>query len=562
MATLTDYLDTETLQQIQDIFTLVTRAELRIYDNDGTALTGPTDLLGIGSAALKAAQRDDRRDVTIEVGGETLGRIVLERPSQTRWPAEQMSALADALEVPLARLREALQSVPTVDSETQRSALQMLLLMREVIRRLSDQERRLRARVEELATVYRLTAVFTDQRDLDTVLQTVVRTVVEAMDVKACGLRLLDRPSNELTIAAVENLSAEYLNKGTILLADSVLDSQALRTGEVVYVADERTDPRVLYPEQCRREGIVSALIVPLTYKGGPVGALRLYTAQLHTFDPFEVAMVKAIAAQAAAAIVNAKLYAERQAAAETQRQLRLAGVVQRRMIPSKPPQMPGLDIGAVYAPSLDLSGDFYDFITLPQGNLGVTICDVMGKGLPASLLMASTRATLRAQAGNLYSLSEIMRRVNRGLCDDTLTNAFATLFYGVIDTRSMDLTYANAGHERPLLVRGGQCHALGGGGMVLGIDRGMAYGQNVFGLLGGDVLVLVTDGVADAMNFQEESFGRERLRQAVLEAAGRGDSADGIAKHLLWSVRRFVGLQVQTDDITVVVIRILGPAA
>jgi len=558
VATLTDYLDTETLQQVQDTFALVTRAELRIYGNDETALTGPTDLLGTGSTALKAAQRDDPPDVTIEVAGETLGRIVLERPSRTRWPAEQMSALAAALDIPMAHLREALQRVPTVDSETHRSAVQMLALMREVIRRLCDQEHRLRARMEELATVYRLTALFTDQRDLDTVLDTVVRTVVEAMGVKACGLRLLNRQTNELTIAAVVNLSPEYLDKGTILLTDSVLDAEVLRTGEVVYVADERTDPRVLYPEQCRREGIVSALIVPLTYKGGPVGALRLYTAEQHAFDPFEVAMVKAIAAQAAAAIVNAKLYAESLAAAEARRQLRLAGVVQRRMIPSSPPDMPGLDVGAVYAPSLDLSGDFYDFIALPEGNLGVAICDVMGKGLPASLLMASTRASLRAQVGNLYGLSEIMRRVNRGLCDDTLTNAFATLFYGIINTRSKDLTYANAGHERPLLVRGGKCHALGGGGMVLGIDRSLAYSQHVFGLIGGDVLVLTTDGVVDAMDFQQESFGQDRLQQAVLTAADRGDDANGIAKHVLWAVRRFAGLQEQTDDITLVIIRIL----
>ena len=160
-------------------------------------------------------------------------------------------------------------------------------------------------------------------------------------------------------------------------------------------------------------------------------------------------------------------------------RQVRLAGEVQRRMIP-EPAARGGLDLAAVYVPSLDLSGDFYDFIELPAGNLGVVICDVMGKGVPASLLMASIRASLRAHVSNLYDLSEVLRRVNRSLCDDTLISSFATLFYGVINTRIRQLTYSNAGHEPPMLVREGKVQRLSTGGTVLGIERDMRYNQEV----------------------------------------------------------------------------------
>lgn len=574
MPTLTDYIDPARLQQLQDIFVLATRAQVRIYDADGRPLTDPSDLT-VRSAGLAAAGGNppfaallsearsaatDRKspEMPIVLEGDLLGRITLERASQARWPAEQMEALAAALGLPLSKLRRALQQTPGIDIEGSRIALAMLALLGEVLTRLCSQESQLRARVEELATMYRLTALFTAQRDLQPVLDTVARTVVEVTGVHGCSIRLLNAETQELTIQAVANLSPEYLSKGAILLTASRLDSEAFARRDVVYVADERTDPRVLYPEEARKEGLVSALIAPLLYQGRPVGALHLYTHEPHEFDPFETALVKAIAAQAAAAIVNAQLYGETLAAEAMRRQMRLAGEVQRRMIPAAAPYVKGLDIATAYVPSLELSGDFYDFIELPKDNLGVAICDVMGKGVPASLLMASIRASLRAHVSNIYALSDVLRRVNRSLCDDTLISDFATLFYGVVNLSAMELTYANAGHEPPLLVRGGRITRLSAGGTVLGIDRDIRYNHQVVALAPGDALVLLTDGIIEAMNFEGEQFGRRRVEQAVLAAVGRDESANGIARHLLWEMRRFAGLQVRGDDVTLVAIRVL----
>jgi len=227
-------------------------------------------------------------------------------------------------------------------------------------------------------------------------------------------------------------------------------------------------------------------------------------------------------------------------------------------MIPASPPKVAGLDLATVYVPSLELSGDFYDFIELPNDNLGLAICDVMGKGTPAGLLMASVRASLRAHAGDLYSLPEILSRVNRSLCNDSPTTAFATLFYGVINLPSMQLTYANGGHEPPLLIRRNQVRPLVSGGMALGVDRHSRYEHALAGLQGGDVLILATDGLVEAMNFQDEQFGRERVVAGALDAIGRGENADGIAKHILWQMRRFAGLRDRDDDVTMVVLRVV----
>jgi phosphoserine phosphatase RsbU/P len=237
---------------------------------------------------------------------------------------------------------------------------------------------------------------------------------------------------------------------------------------------------------------------------------------------------------------------------------LRLASVVQRRMIPAQPPSLPGLDIAAEYVPCFELGGDFYDFLPLPNDNLGLGVCDVVGKGVRASLLMASIRASLRAHADNVYAMSEVMAKVNRDLCADSLSSDFATLFYAVIDARTRRMTYANAGHVYPLLVRDGQVCPLDTGGGVLGIDASAAWEHDSFVLQAGDVVLACSDGLTEAMDFHDEQFGTERFEQSSLRAVAEQDTADAILKHVLWEMHRFSGLHESCDDLTLVAVKVL----
>jgi sigma-B regulation protein RsbU (phosphoserine phosphatase) len=231
-----------------------------------------------------------------------------------------------------------------------------------------------------------------------------------------------------------------------------------------------------------------------------------------------------------------------------------MAAEVQQRMLPQRAPSFPGVELAAAYVPTHELGGDFYDFITLPDDNLGLVIADVSGKGVPASLIMASVRAALRAQVDNLYYLYEVVHRLNLMLYRDTRPAEFVTLFYGVIDASNRRLTYCNAGHPPPLLLRDGQVTELETDNMVLGIHPDEQYTQSILDLRVGDVLLLYTDGLCDAMNFGGETFGKERIKQALQASTG---GADVIAQNVLWHMRRFAGLTKRTDDVTMVVARV-----
>ncbi len=519
MPTLTDYLDLPTLQQLQDAFVAAAGAPIGICGPDGQPLTKD-------SPSCPAAGGGKAEHVPILVDGQEVGRIT--------WSVQPEGASS----------AEAVQHFGGV--------------LAELITRLANHHQEHAARVQELATLYRLTAEFTTERNLQKVLDLVARTVVEAMKAKACSIRLLNEDRTELVIKSVANLSVSYLGKGPILLSDSKIDQEVISQLKTVTIADERTDPRVLYPTQARQEGIVSGLCAPMVYKGRAEGVIRVYMGEPHEFDGYEVSLLQAIAAEAGAAVVNARLYAEAVNAANIRRQLRLAAEVQRRMIPSQPPTLPGFRIAALYVPCFELGGDFYDFLPLPQDNLGLAVCDVVGKGVRSSLLMASIRASLRAHAVNIYQMSEVMARVNRDLCSDTLVSDFATLFYGVIDARARRLTFANAGHMPPILFRSGQASPLGTSGPVVGLDPASKWAHQVASLQTGDVLLAYTDGLSEAMNFADETFGRARVEQAALAAITEGQDAEGIVRSVLWAMRRFAGLQSRLDDVTMIAVQVL----
>jgi len=504
------------------------------------------------SALLEAM---DHFAVPLTIGGQQAGMLTLGDRPRKPVPQAVVHEVAEALKADVTSLQTAAERLEPWSAAQAAGVKNLAALLARLFGELCTQERSLQHRVEELSVVYNITGLMAGTMDLQEILDKIAKLVAEVMQVKACSLRLLDENTGTLVIKAVHNLSQEYLSKGPVTVARSPIDEAAL-SGEIVYIEDLPTDPRTMYPQQAKEEGIVSGLVCGMIYRGKPVGAIRVYTGEPHAFSPFEESLLQAVSSQAAAAIVNAQLFSQKLAAERYAHQLAYAGEVQRRMIPSTPPSTNRIEIGAVYRPTFEVGGDFYDFITLPKKNLGIAIADVSGKGVPASLQMASLRAALRVNAYHMYDIDRITVEVNRHMCRDAGQGEFSTLFYGVISP-TLRLTYCNAGHNPPMLLRGGTIQSLETGGTVLGVDPSAAFDRGLMDLEAGDVLLLYTDGAVEALNFNDQPFGTQRLAGSLRQYADQ--SAQRIAQNILWDIRRFRGLADRTDDLTMVVMKIRG---
>lgn len=569
----------EALQKIQDRFSALGKVTACIGSTDGEFITRPTwgsrySMLIATSPrgylafcdSIRACCLDPHTSVAsichdsltlyaapITHGIDCLGILVVgTRPIQ---PLEdgQIQTLAVQYDIDVEELTEAARELEPWNPDTLEATYQFANVLADTIATLYEQAEYIEQQLRDLQAVHSLSQLLAGTRDVQAILDLTVKRVAETMPIKAVAIRLLDEESGELVIKAVHNLSEEYLKKGPVTLDGNYIDSAAF-AGHTVYIEDAPNDPRLRYPENARREGIVSGLCVPMTYRGRTVGVLRVYTAERYVFSRSEESLLLSMGSLAASAIINSRLFAEQAAAARVHQQVEAAADIQRNMLPDGTPKHKGLEFGCVYAPTLRVSGDFYDFIGLHGGELGVCVADVVGKGIPAALRMAAVRASLRAFANVGYDVHTVMELVNRQLCRDTHLRDFVTLVYGEFTPDGRLFNYCNAGHLPPLLLRDGKFMDLDTGGLVIGIRPREVYDEEPVVIRTGDVLVMVTDGVTEALNFSGEAYGMDRLRESI--SRHQALDAQALAQQLLWDVRRFAGLADQSDDITIVVIK------
>jgi sigma-B regulation protein RsbU (phosphoserine phosphatase) len=230
----------------------------------------------------------------------------------------------------------------------------------------------------------------------------------------------------------------------------------------------------------------------------------------------------RALGRQAVAALENARLQRVREEKRRQDRELQIAREIQASLFPPKPPEVPGFDVAAASRPCYEVGGDSYDWLPLDDGRLALVVADVSGKGAPASLLMASVHASVRALAGTTTP-ARLVERLNRFLCASTPTSRFVTLFYAELDPASRRLAYVNAGHVPPYRVaRDGAVSRLGEGGPALGLLADASYEAGHVDLAPGDVVGVVTDGVTEATAAGEREFGDEKRCAGLREAARR----------------------------------------
>jgi len=237
-------------------------------------------------------------------------------------------------------------------------------------------------------------------------------------------------------------------------------------------------------------------------------------------------------------------------------KELEIANGIQQSFLPDSVPEIAGIELVAKNIPALEVGGDFYDFIPVAKDQWGLVIADVSGKGVPAALFMALSRTLIRASTLVNADPAQSIGHANRMIYEDARSNMFVTLFYAILDARTMTLNYVNAGHNPPLLLQGtsSSVRLLKAKGIALGVIDEIDLQSVKVDLKPGDVLVLYTDGVTEAINASDEEFGEERLLQVIAE--NRTRPAQEILDRVLAAITAHAGNQPQFDDITLMVLR------
>ncbi|MEM9346283.1 MAG: GAF domain-containing SpoIIE family protein phosphatase [Planctomycetota bacterium] len=566
---LTDFIDPDTLQELQDSFTTFARLSMRVLDARDEPVTQPTDLPKRAQAdqafeqlTFTERELDGSLRAPISIGGHTLGSILV-TPHQiepdhgiTEQHRRRLIALCDKIGIDGANREELLTAAEFAYTATTGASLGFIHQIANSIASLCYEQHQNRQRIRELRVLYELSTLLSAQANPQETLDTAANAIARVMAVKAVVIRLLakgedDKP--ELVARAIFGMDLDTADKGKTLVNKSELTRKALN-GEMVYIEDMTIDPRSYYPEDSKRVGITSMLSTGLVVQDRGIGTIQLFTETPRRFTMFEENLIRAIAQLLATSVRNAQLETARQQSKALTRQVELAQGVQQRMLPRHSPEISGVEVAATYIPSQGLGGDFYDFIALDNAT-GFAVGDAVGKGVAASLLMASVRSSLRAYAHDLYDLDVIIKRVNQALDRDTLDNEFATLWYGTIDHKTKRLTYCNAGHEPALLLRDGTVTQLDVGGMVTGVMEDAEYEKGVVELEEGDYVLLYSDGVTDAMNEHNERFSREKLEYTFREIADL-PAEQGVGA-LVQRIQDHRGDRDANDDITIVLVKV-----
>src|SRR5438270_5768267 len=383
--------------------------------------------------------------------------------------------------------------------------------------------------------------------------------LVPAFISKGCP-PLVEVPPHILQQASVTSIALEsFLRLHSVPAGEGVL-GRVWQTGQPVCL-NELSEAPELAKLRDSPLSTASVMAAPLLYGKQNMGVLALGTGRMGApFSQSDFVVFKSIAEQSAFALYNAIIYSEANEKKRLDHDLEIARDIQRILLPSEAPAVSGFEISGINVPARQVSGDYFDYITVDDERLGVAIADVSGKGVPASLIMAICRSVLRSQAAQNPSPADVLKKVNRQLYPNIKEDMFISMAYLILDHASNALTLARAGHDAPLLYKRASqtVTPLKPPGMVVGIDSG-----NVFDRITGDFpvpperddcLVLYTDGVTEALDTDGNEFGVERTIQSVRASADNG--AQAIIARLIDDLRNFVGSHPQNDDITLIAIR------
>lgn len=423
-------------------------------------------------------------------------------------------------------------------------------------------------RFQEQAVLLDLSQQLLNRRDLDDLMQFIADKVRTLVGADACAILLAGPDADFLTFRAASGWRHDPVAAGYRVPANETTGSGRVMKSQETSLLENAAEvqPPLWTSEWLEGEGFQAAAIVPLVAGEVSIGTLVIDSRRPRRFSETEIRLLRLMANQAAIAIENARLHLEEIRRQRIEEELEVARKIQLSMLPSTTPELPGWQFAADFEAARQVGGDFYDLFELPgePGRWGVVIADVSDKGVPAALYMALSRTTVRNIALRGRNPSEVLSFANRFLQEDSRADMLLTAFYGELDIRNGRLTYANAGHNPPLWWQAnkdgnsGKFCELGTNCPLLGVFPELEVPVETVVLDHGDLLVLYTDGITEAITEELNEFGRARL-EAVVERTLREQpaaSAKEICQAIVAAVEEFVGNMIQYDDMTLLIIK------
>ncbi len=389
--------------------------------------------------------------------------------------------------------------------------------------------------------------------DLNIVLDTIFDSIKELIDYSAAIVCVVD-----LETGAIRDLKARgypsQVVAGDVLAEGEGIIGWVIKHGRGQVINDVKRDARYVKVRAQTRSEIAAPII---RYDGQTLGVINIEADWVDGYDQRDLELLTMFASLAASAIDHTLLYQRVMRQRRAESELELARTVVDSLLPRTVPLIEGFDVAGMTSPVREVGGDYFDFMQSVTDRLGVLVADVSGKGLAAALIMVSFRAYIHATIINELAMRVVMGRVNRLIHETTGGERFITTFYGLIDPENKRLLYINAGHNPPMLLRADKTtRFLDESGLPIGVFEDSRYSESVVDFLPGDILVLYTDGVTEATNQHDESFGLERLEQIV-----RADS-DHRAHDICQAVARAVrehsaAVGGPEDDLTISIIKV-----
>jgi phosphoserine phosphatase RsbU/P len=413
--------------------------------------------------------------------------------------------------------------------------------------------------VDTLETLAEIGREMSSILDLDALLTRIASLTKRLVDYRTFGILLLNEVTQELEM----KLAVRY-GKGAeskhVRLGDGLVGWSALHR-EAVLVSDVSQDPRYINLVDDAR----SELVIPMLTKDRCIGVFDLESPELDAFTKEHKELLTLLASQAAVAIENARLYEEvRRNEERIEKELRFAQRVQMALLPTELPRpLDEVDVAARIEPARELGGDLYDFLMPDPTVLAVAVGDVSGKGAPAALYggfvaeLVRSRTMRRRFSPDLFRVSGVLQAMNMILHERQLEEYYCTLCYAFFDFPRRVVTLANSGLPYPIYCTGDRCSQIELPGVPLGSFAGVTYDEMELELRPNDLLVFCTDGIFETSDERGSEFGARRACEVV--AKHRNDSARVIVDAMFDAVLEFRGPAAQTDDMTVVVVRVNG---